>query len=103
MLLNVGGFWNRAGVYFGLAEEDAVERKDRLSKPEPSIQLTMIAALVGAIVSGVLFGLFSDDLLAGVLFGTGMGVLSSIQAVRERRRTRRDRGAQPTPERSEHP
>jgi hypothetical protein len=61
--------WHRIGLYFGVAEEAADDRRLRATRPTPSVPRLVLGTLVAAIVGGALAGILDGDVRSGVIFG----------------------------------
>jgi hypothetical protein len=73
--------WHRIGLYFGLVEDTADDRRIREALPTPSVARFVLGSVIASVLGGALFGILNGDVRSGVIFGVVMAIVLTCQAL----------------------
>lgn len=77
--------WHRIGLYFGLVEETADDRRIRAALPTPTVARLVFGSVIAAVVGGAVFGVLDGAARSGVSFGVLIAIILIGQAFWRRR------------------
>jgi hypothetical protein len=77
--------WHRIGLYLGVVEETAEDRRIRGALPTLSAAGLVLYVVIAAVVGGAVVGILNGDVRSGVIFGVLMAIVLIGQGLWRRR------------------